>query len=113
MIFRKLCHLILDIFTSRLRLRERTLTFIRPLLPFGRALLCLCQAAFEYLATVAHAAELLQLRFIRLGLRDKRGEVLELFSGAPEILPVGLLRQQGVVLGSKDTERFNSCFLVT
>jgi hypothetical protein len=50
-IFRKLCNPILGIFTSHLRLRERTLMFIRTLLPFGRALLCLCQAASPGLYT--------------------------------------------------------------
>jgi hypothetical protein len=100
-------------------LRECGLVLFRPLLPFGCAQLCLCKACtrrascafgicharfllfmaslqgaeftFQYLATVTDAAELLQLRFIRLGLCDKHREVLELLCGAPEIIPVGLL----------------------
>jgi hypothetical protein len=69
--------------------------------------------AFEYLAAVAGAAELLQLWFIRLSLHDKCGDVLDLFCGTSEILPVDLLCQQGIVLRSKGSERFDGNFLVT
>jgi hypothetical protein len=41
MFFHKLCRTILGGFPGRLGLSERTLMLVRPILPFGRALLCL------------------------------------------------------------------------
>jgi hypothetical protein len=47
--------------------------------------------SFEDLTTVADAAELLQLQFIRLEPCDKHREMIQVLCGASEVLPVGLL----------------------
>jgi hypothetical protein len=47
--------------------------------------------SFEELTTVADAAELLQLRFIRLEPSNKRREMIQVLCGVSEVLPVGLL----------------------
>ncbi|KAH9025040.1 hypothetical protein EDB85DRAFT_2292392 [Lactarius pseudohatsudake] len=108
---------------------ELRLVLVRPLLPSGHAPLRLrelraCRArdarllliaaalqghvfALEHLGALAHAPELLQLWLVRLGLRDERGELLELLVGAPEVLSMVLLEYERVVLRSQPRERFH------
>jgi hypothetical protein len=62
MFFLKLRHTILGGFTGPLRLSEGALMLVRPIFPFGRTLLCLCQAG-TYSASCTFATRSTNLLF--------------------------------------------------
>jgi hypothetical protein len=68
--------------------------------------------SFEDLTIVMDAAELLQPQFIHLEPCDKHREMTQVHCGMSEVLPVGLLFYQGIVLCSECSECFNGHFFV-